>query len=473
MLTIGGGSQVSAITASPRLAYFATPLGTLRYDITADAWVEPLPTPFGVSDIAPSRVAVSFDDERVWLEIGDSRFLYERVFGRWSPTSQWPDDAERGRYIEPRLSYVTPVGWSYLNDGRLVGPDQSQYAASIVYADENGFEWMAFDRLGVAMSPAVGGRLRMLFFGPLSDWVQSLSLSGDTLFIGGVALGPGRSGVTVLDLTRGEFDYFEQGQDRRFPVFDALTLSVDDKELAIGTDDGVYVLNRADGSVVSSYGRHQELAFGSVTSVALVGDALITGGTHGVTIIASDTSGAQAATILLEGEKIHTLLVDQPGTERARRLTRSRPTHVWIGAESGAYRLAVQSGALKKLDDASGVTIGPVRAIARYGETMWFLSNAGLAQLDIASGERDMYPEFSAQGVTAMAVNRELIAVGSNDGVTVTWRRLKDRPRRTLDTNDGLPSSRVSALAFHQDYLWIGSDRGLSRWTWNHPRERP
>jgi len=40
---------------------------------------------------------------------------------------------------------------------------------------------------------------------------------------------------------------------------------------------------------------------------------------------------------------------------------------------------------------------------------------------------------------------------------------------REFTTQDGLPSNEVYELLLDGDYLWIGSDRGLTRFLWNDP----
>jgi ligand-binding sensor domain-containing protein len=39
-----------------------------------------------------------------------------------------------------------------------------------------------------------------------------------------------------------------------------------------------------------------------------------------------------------------------------------------------------------------------------------------------------------------------------------------------LTTDDGLASNYVLSLRFDGDYLWIGTEKGLTRFFWNDPR---
>ena len=45
----------------------------------------------------------------------------------------------------------------------------------------------------------------------------------------------------------------------------------------------------------------------------------------------------------------------------------------------------------------------------------------------------------------------------------------KQEVRVLFTTQDGLPSNEIYELLLDGDYLWIGSDRGLTRFLWNDP----
>ena len=40
---------------------------------------------------------------------------------------------------------------------------------------------------------------------------------------------------------------------------------------------------------------------------------------------------------------------------------------------------------------------------------------------------------------------------------------------KELNIQDGLPSDYINALLMDGDFLWIGSDNGLTRLQWSHP----
>ena len=64
----------------------------------------------------------------------------------------------------------------------------------------------------------------------------------------------------------------------------------------------------------------------------------------------------------------------------------------------------------------------------------------------------------------------EIAAVASRRGVTVFFLDEESQAsEREFGPLDGLPSDDIRCLYVDGDYLWIGSDRGLTRFLWNDP----
>ena len=76
-----------------------------------------------------------------------------------------------------------------------------------------------------------------------------------------------------------------------------------------------------------------------------------------------------------------------------------------------------------------------------------------------------VFPYFSRM----VAVNDWIVALSSSRGLTfIFWTEEKIRLQRFL-TDDGLASDMVLTLHFDGDYLWVGTDEGLTRFLWNNP----
>ena len=88
----------------------------------------------------------------------------------------------------------------------------------------------------------------------------------------------------------------------------------------------------------------------------------------------------------------------------------------------------------------------------------------------MSSGRTEPYQLASALGdVRSLAVNDTVAMVSSDNGVTMLPFRQKRIRTREFTVDDGLVSSYVFSLYLDGDYLWIGSDRGLTRFLWNDP----
>ncbi|HSH00146.1 MAG TPA: hypothetical protein VLB27_08865 [candidate division Zixibacteria bacterium] len=478
-LTIGDYSDITAITATTNFAYFAAADGVLRWDIINERWIEPLDYAFGFFGREVRRLAVTFDDEKLWAETDQGVFLYERIFGSWDPVSDFPVAELKGELVAPEHLHIPPDDYSYLPDGLLLDFYGRRYQTGPILRDNSGYLWMGIEGLGPARSEINGAPLELLPFGLLDRFVEALAELDGRLVIGGRQESPGRSGLTLLDPQTGAFEYIEQGVDRDFPVTDILSLAETDDELLVGSVEGLFVLDKNTYRVVDEYNRFSGLPHSQVNALIGFGDTVFAGTQSGLAIISPDSSGAREIVgHALSFRAVYCLEPAYPSAERRVTLgPRVRPRYVWVGAESGAYRLDVSNFSLKKLNDPEFILNSPVHEIRLVGGNLWLLAEDGLVRVELKTGVVESYPEFNNAGPDAtLAVNNSLVAVGDSRGLAIFQYRedpgaAEDHAPLTFRFSviDGLPSNFITSLEFIGDFLWIGSDQGLCRFWWSDP----
>jgi len=144
--------------------------------------------------------------------------------------------------------------------------------------------------------------------------------------------------------------------------------------------------------------------------------------------------------------------------------------HLWIASGVGAYRLSLETGKLQKFNDPHGVLFSRVYDVEHYGSRVWLASDGGVLSLDINTGATEPYADILRRvDSRALAVNDSIVAVASDVGMTIIFLGRTKSFSRDFTTEDGLASNYVYSLVLDGDYIWIGTDRGLTRFLWNNP----
>ncbi len=476
-LTIGSYTDITAITSTDFYAYFGGPSGVLRYDIINREFIEPLGMDNGLYGTRIRRMAASFDDEKLWVETDFGVFLYERVFGYWTQETDFPAHEATGAYVSPEPIHTPPLGYTYFPDGVLMNDAGQQFITDPIFQDKSGYLWMNIRGFGPARSEVDGGDLEFLPFGILESDVSALYSIGDTLIVGGYLGSSLRSGLTRINLSTGAFEYIDQGVYPGFPEVDVVSLGESERALLVGAPLGLYEISKKDHTPLAHYDKFTGLPNTQVNDAFGFGDTLIVATESGLGILYSDTTGAVSLRKnLLTGYRVYSLEPAYPGGKRKLPLSRRvRPRYIWIGAERGAYRLDVRTFSLKKLTDPELILESPVRKIRLNGSDLWLLAQDGLVRIGLQTGESESFLEvnrFTDQ--TSLAVNDELIAIGTQSGLAIIPYRKRDaKGKKSLahrfTQNDGLVSNYITSVEFVDDFLWIGTDRGLSRFWWNNP----
>ncbi len=486
-LTIGSYNNTTAITTTEFFAYFGGPSGILRYDIINREFIEPLSMNNGLVGTVILRMAVSFDDEKLWAETEFGVFLYERVFGYWVSSSRESMPRATGSYVDFEPIHNPPHGYTYFPDGILMDAVGRQFIIDPPYRDKFGYLWMSIQGFGLARSEIDGGDIEFLTFGILQDQVSSLLAVDQSLYVGGYlgsSLQGGitrgglvRNGITRLDLRTGAFDYIEQGITYNFPEIDIASLSESQRSIFAGSVYGLHEFSKDSHTLLAYYDKSSGLPNTQVNDAIGYGDTIIVATESGLGILYSDTTGAVSLqrsyltnfhVFALEPEYFTSKL-------KKRTVSKTRPRYIWIGAENGAYRLNVKTLKLKKMTDPELILSGYVYEIRVHGSDIWLMADGGLVRIGLQTGESESYLEINYfTDHTSMAINDELVAIGTRSGLVLIPYSDSDGKRKKfidvrLTETDGLASNDISAVEFAGDYLWIGTNRGLSRFWWNSP----
>jgi ligand-binding sensor domain-containing protein len=457
-VTYANFSYVNYVASSMSHVYFATTEGIIVYDKIAELWENPLTGSVGLGSREVRRLWVDTFGEKLYAITDGQRYEYEAVFDTWYPVTEIPEIRTGTRHVATPGNMFPPFGHNYLSDGRLVDPHGRSYPITDVLDDGDGNLWLGTWGYGTATAETGSQVIELRPYGLLQNDVSDIHADDSLLWLAGRAFGSFRTGLTWFDLTANRFGYVESGIDNRFEAADIYCLESDAKAVYVGSSSGLMVYDRRLGQVTDRLDRRNGLTDDDVISLKRVGDSLFVGTRYGLNLL---DFGADSISYVNPREFINRAIYDMESVNG----------FLWLATSSGAYRLSLKTGKVQKLDAPDLPVLGHVYAAEAYGSELWFITDAGLVRLSVVTAHTEAYQNIPGRyGAGALAVNDRIVALASDHGLTLMFREEGKPFKKEFTTEDGLPSGVVKALLLDGDYLWIGSERGLTRFWWNNPR---
>jgi len=92
-----------------------------------------------------------------------------------------------------------------------------------------------------------------------------------------------------------------------------------------------------------------------------------------------------------------------------------------------------------------------------------------LKSIDRNSAEIETYPEIlQYNDLRSIAISDTIVAAATGGGLLLLFDGKKDS-HFLYTVGDGLISNDIRDLVFDGDYIWLGTDKGLSRFWYKHP----
>ncbi len=453
-------SHVRSIASSMSNVYFATSSGILVYDKFHQGWSDPMTGSSGLDHYDIRRIRVDDFDDRLHVATSQGYFEYDDLFDRWYPIDDLLSPDHTQNHERPAPSMHAPIGHTYSADGQIVDLIGRVFNLTDILDDGSGQLWLGTWGYGPAQAGRGSEVIEMMPYGLLQDRVDALLLFDDRVWAAGLAGFSARNGISAFDPDVNEFDHFESGLTNDFPVTDVTCLAADETTLYVGTTIGVLCMDPHTRRVSHRYDRRSGLPDDEIHSLLVTGDTVLVGTAWGLGMLAF--GGDSVATIhanRFEGEIVHDLLITD--------------NMLWIASSVGAYRLDLKSGQLQRLHDPDQMLGGDVYQVEASGEDLWFASSDGVLRLNWITGATEPFHMILPnREMHALAVNDQIMAAGSADGLTLVYYDDKNQRQLTFRRSDGFPSDYILSLVLDGDYLWIGGDRGLTRFFWNDPHRR-
>ena len=457
IVTYADFSHIRDIAVSINSVYFATTEGVIKYDKFDNNWDDPLTGSDGIDYRSIFQIFVDQFDRKLYARTESSSYEYDLLFKSWFFVNEIPpvDTYSKEGTISP-IMYV-PQGYIYSGDGAVIDQAGIEYPINRVVKDGSGTKWMGIWGLGAATA-GIGDIIEFLPFGLIQNRVNTIFNSNGEIIVGGANIGSSRTGLTFFDVDNNKFTYKESGVQYDFPDDDVSCIEEDEKNLYIGTIGGIITFDNKTLSVKNKLTFRDGLISNEVLSLRKYKDKLYIGTLYGLQVLEQATDSLKFVyPSQFQNQEIYDL--ELAGST------------LWIASSVGAFQLNLETYDLKKFQDPHNLVNGRILNIEQDGTDIFIASQLGMVRLNLKTGKTTPFVS-DAFGVNyrALAVNEDVAFLSTDRGFEIYY--LTDdgySTEREFTTSDGIPSQYVYDLLLDGDYLWIGSDRGLSLFLWNDP----
>jgi len=456
-VTFADFNYVNDIASSMSHTYFATTEGLIRYNKMERRWELPLTGSDGMTNEEITRVWVNTFDDKLYVSTNFQKYEYENTFDRWYPVDEVPDLANDSRSLMTDEDLIPPFRFNMVGRGALIDPYARSYTVNNILDDNTGSLWIGFWGYGPATAPSSSKLVELLPYGLLQNRVNAIHMDDSLLWVSGAVMTSYRTGVTAFNPDENTFFHVESGVESSFPAVDVNCLEGDSTELYIGTENGLYVMDKFSREITRHYRTRNGLIDNNVISLKKIGDSLFVGTAGGLTLIHHQ---GELSTHIRPKFFFDRVIYDMEQVG----------SHLWLATSIGAFRYSLKDDRLQKFNDPDMTFTDEIYSLELYDKYLWFATFEGVIRLDTESGETRPFVDLTRNiNGRALAVNDQICAIASDKGMTFIFLDGDNFYSREFTTDDGLPSNYVYELVLDGDFIWVGSDRGLTRFWWNNP----
>jgi ligand-binding sensor domain-containing protein len=412
---------------------------------------------YGIDDRDIHNVLVDRFGSKVYAQTSVEFFEYDSLVQRWYSVGSPPDIETEDKPIDPPKVMFAPPGFNYLNDGRLVDNFGRFYSLEELIEDGSGQIWLGTWGFGGGTASGSSGTIELLRYGLLQSRVNAIFCENGYLWVSGAVFNEMRTGISIFDAVENSFEYIESGFSRDFPSADINCMAGNESSIFVGTEVGIIVIDKGSLQPINRINRKHGLSNDNIIALTVRGDSIFVGTAEGLNLVTfADDSVSVVGPIPLLDDIIFDLeIID---------------TTLWVASSSGAFRWYWNSDRLQQYQDPNLVIFSQCLAVERWKNYLWLGSNDGLVKLDLETGETTPFRSVTSnRDYRALAVNDTIAVMTSSRGMSMLFHKNKKPFEREFTTDDGLPSSNVFELKIDGDFVWIGTDRGLTRFWWNNP----
>lgn len=448
-------SHITGIAVSSTFAYFATTEGIIRYHRFNQKWYDPITASDGLQGKIIRRIAVPADDGWIAVDADNGIYSCQGISQRWLLDTEFPQQYWRSSSpTQNPPNLFLPFGYSLTSEGYLADFNLRSWPITALINDDFNSIFIGTWGLGALRADNHSFVTELIPCGLLQKKTDVIYGEGDSLWVAGDGTilasdyANPRLGVTLFERTKARFTYFEPRFLSGFASEAINDIAGDEKNLYFASRYGLTVRPRKEDRFFT-LGRGEGLPDLNITALAVGKDSVWIGTARGLALYVPSAKAMQVVGRKNLGNLTITDL----------QLAGSK---LMIGSTRGAYFIDLAGQKVGRLKDPEGILTGEIHQIALFENEVYFSTSWGLVVVDLLTEQATKVVGINEpNGVYAAAASKKYIVAVGDDGLVALDRETN---KRTVFTeNDGLLSVRINCLQMDGDYLWIGSDEGLTR----------
>ena len=458
IVTYADFHYIRDITSSINHVYFATTEGVIRYNKLEKKWEEPLTDDPSIEHRNIGLVYVDRFDKKLYGKTEDAKYEYDINFEKWYEIGEIPAIDQDYNFVKPPPIMYVPAGYNYSADGYFIDRFGRNYQISAMIDDLSSSTWIGTWGFGAAMTQASSNFVEFLPYGLIQNRVQTIFNDNGQLVISGDVYNSPRNGITLFDPDYNDFEYIESGVDFDLPAVNIQSIESDEKNYYIGTETGLRIIDKDSRKTIKYYTERTGLTDNNIIALHRIGDSLFVGGEFGLQMISLSTDSIK---IIYPNQFLNSAIYDIASTD----------TTLWIASAQGAFQLNLKTDALQRFSDPTTTIFSSANGLAVSKRYIFISSNNGMVRLNLKTGQIDSFLSVrSGFRPRPVAAYDDVAFLGTDNGFIMYYLTKKGLDNeREFTEFDGLPSSYINVLLLDGDYLWIGSNKGLTKFLWNDP----
>ena len=439
--------------------YLGTTEGILRYDMEFDEWLDPITEGDGLPDQNIQRIAASPDDTHIWVTTPSGIYEYITTFEEWSAADEFPyeyynNDVSR---IGDFQRYNPPFGYHIFPPNIIRDSEFREYPIMAAVESKWGDIWLGTWGLGMGKIARYGADLNFFRFGLYTSDCRAMYQKGERFYFGGRNEYGAENALTIWDRKNNTWKYLEARYNDRF-ISDQVNdiLGVGDN-IYLATDFGLVKMG-TEGNDFRSYTAPGYLNTDIVLSLAYNKGQLYLGTDQGM------------YTLNIKSDSIRYMGGDLIGDAAIYDILYYKDD-LWIGSEYGAVRYDLKTQRFYRYSSVGGALLGLMMDVEKDNEDgLWFAGEDAIVWMSDRFDEKErFYVDVDLGGFipNRILVSERYLWVGTGYGL-YRYDRLKHYWKHFLQ-DQGLIDDNIYDLILDNDYLWIATARGVTRYYWNNP----
>jgi len=502
-------NYVTSFTESNEYIYFGTSGGIVPFHKFQHYWGDPYTVSDGLADDYILTVLYDHSTGYLWASHRAGISFLNPTADAWENTSNESFDINRDnkivrlgminssicamssvgqiKTIDNRFGYYqgtldnddNPINWApsrldpipsienytinqpYRIDGRGIIYDDNfqEYSINLFYSDKRLDIYGGIWGLGILTGDFNVKILNVHSFGPLQNSISALSLADNRIICGSLeSASSERTGLSILDYNNGQWTYYENKFIPELASANVFDIFEDKSgKIWIGTDMGLTIYterkNRWKRLSVAKGLRDETIWTIAVDdTVAWIGTPL------GLNKIYIPTMKIKRLFLTRDKRhmKIYKIICDQD--------------FVWIGTDNGLYSVDKLTRNVEHYNmngnrtDIDATIASDIQAITSIDSITVILQYDGLLAYNHITKCFDKYPQFIDAQVLDMDMIENYLWLATKKGAYLI--RLNDFYLEHYLPCDGLAGYYINKVRIDGDYVWFGTDKGLSRYNW-------